>query len=75
MFCYGAVEVPDPVPHPGVLHGADQTLLSSQPPHVVLPGEHSEIIVTESIINITKDHKIYQVCSKHFYLFLPSSLH
>ena len=27
------------------------------------------------INNITEDHKIYQVCSKHFYLFLPSSLH
>ena len=59
MFCYGAVEVPDPVPHPGVLHGADQTLLSSQPPDVVLPGEHSEIIVTESIIllKITRSTK------------------
>ena len=49
MLGYGAVEVPDPVAHPGVLHGADQTLLPSQSPHVVLPRQHSEVIVTETI--------------------------
>ena len=31
-----APEVPGPVPGPGVVHGADLTLLAAQPPHVVL---------------------------------------
>ena len=40
-----ALEVPDPVAHPGVLHRADQTLLAPQAPPVVVPGEDAEVVV------------------------------
>ena len=41
-----AVEVPGPGPRPRVVHGADQSLLASQPPEIISPGKHTEVIRT-----------------------------
>ena len=41
-----AVEVPGPGPRPRVVHCADQSLLASQPPEIIPPGEDTEIIRT-----------------------------
>ena len=41
-----AVEVPGPGPGPGVVHRADQSLLASQPPEIIPPGEDTEVIRT-----------------------------
>ena len=40
------VEVPGPGPGPRVLHRADQSLLTSQPPQVIPPGEDTKVICT-----------------------------
>ena len=41
-----AVEVPGPGPGPHVVHRADQSLLASQPPEIIPPGEDTEVIRT-----------------------------
>ena len=41
-----AVEVPGPGPRPRVVHRADQSLLATQPPEIIPPGEHTEVIRT-----------------------------
>ena len=40
------VEVPCPVPGPGVVHGADESLLALQPSDIVPPGQDLEVVRT-----------------------------
>ena len=41
-----AVEVPGPGPGPCVVHRADQSLLTSEPPEIIPPGEDTKVIRT-----------------------------
>ena len=41
-----AVEVPRPGSRPRVVHRADQSLLTSEPPEIIPPGEDTEVIRT-----------------------------